>query len=90
MVLFMQQMYAMLVKQLVSDLRSWKTYLLKGIIPIIFIVIGFGFQTTNDIDFTVVQNDKTTISLSTSVSAENITLFWAEFDSNNPFSFEVS
>ncbi len=83
-------MYAMLVKQLISDLRSWKTYLLKGIIPIIFVTIGFGFQATTDLNLTVIQNDKTTLSLSSSISAENKTLFWADFDSNNLFSFEVS
>ena len=91
-ILMMQQIYAMLVKQLKSDLRSWQTYLLKGLIPVVFVAIGFSFLMLNEVEFTVSESDKFTISLNDSVSAgtDNITLFWGCFVSDIPISFEVS
>ena len=91
-ILMMQQIYAMLMKQLKSDLRSWQTYLLKGLIPVVFVTIGFSFLMLNEVEFTVSESDKFTISLNDSVSAgtDNITLFWGCFGSDIPISFEVS
>ncbi len=91
-VLMIQQIYAMLVKQLKSDLRSWQTYLFKGLIPVVFVAIGFSFLMLVDVKFTVSESDKFTISLNDSISAGtgNITLFWGSFGPDNPISFEVS
>ena len=83
----MQQFYALLIKQLKSDLRDWRSYLLKLFCPIAFLIIGLAVEMILAIE---TSDAKATISLSSAVDGNNITLFWAEFGSTHPLSFKVS
>ena len=78
----------MFVKRFFNTVRFWQSFVLEIVFPVAFVIIALiiakvvGELSSNEV--------KRSITIQSSTSSSNRTLFWAQFGSGYPITFTVS